>query len=117
MTLHAARLLRKLKKAQQTENNTVFIDGTGLKARTQPHNAQACVEVSLKAYKTSLIPTLKYLDAEGLVEYRATFTQVTSKGWHYRQELAWAFCAFLAKSVLVPIIVSLATSVIMNLLW
>lgn len=83
-----------------------------MKAITQDATKHSPVEVSLKAYKTSLSSTLQYLHSEGYIEHRMTFTQVTAKGWHYDEERFSAFCAFLAKSVLVPIVVSAVTALI-----
>ena len=112
MTYHAKRLLRKLKRAQKTEDGEVFIDGRNMIVKTQCPEREGVVEVSLDGYQNSLIATLKYLNDAGYIENRTTFTQVTSTGWHLGEEQFSAFCRFIAGSVLTPIIVSVITTLI-----
>lgn len=112
MTLRAKCLLKKLKKAQKTEDGSVFIDGKNLKAKTQCSNGEETVEVSLKRYRNSLTATLKYLENAGYIEHRTTFTEVTSKGWHRGEEQFSAFCKFIGCSILTPIVVSVITTLI-----
>lgn len=112
MLLQASLLLHKLKKAQQSESGTIHIDGKALKACTDSRDGLPPVEVSLSRYKSSLIPLLKLLNDNGLIEYRTTYTQVTMKGWHYWQEQLLSFFAFLAKSIVTPIVVSVLTTLV-----
>lgn len=61
---------------------------------------------------------LEYLINEGYIklEYDDKFIVVTHKGLHHWQISLIDFCHFLGKSVIVPILVTIATNLIMNYL-
>lgn len=113
MTIQSRALLRKLRKAQISEGGSVFIDFDAVTASTCHDANSPCKCVSLKHFKDSIRSILVYLDQLGYISYNGCDDVVVlHKGWHPSQDLTFAFCRFMLKSVLVPIVVSAATTLL-----
>lgn len=114
MTVQAFRLLRKLKKSQMNLNELVYIDYDAMTASTIHESGKPFEKVNLKAYRTSLDSTLRYLFERKYIDYDGdhSVVQVLHSGWHLGQTMLSNFLGFLFKSVFVPIVVSLLTTLI-----
>ena len=114
MTFRAAKLLKLLKQAQMYPDAHLGIDFDEMTAKTIHPLGGDFQEVSLRGFGTSLLSTLDYLeDKEYIVyDYPGGEAYVKHEGWHRTEEIISAFCAFLAKSVLVPVIVSVITTLV-----
>lgn len=114
MTLQSLIVLRMAKRAQMVESKLSFIDHER-KVMVTIHDASApFVEVDFSAFSTSLISTLRYLHEKGFVklEGNESFCKVTHAGWHYWQISASLFLSFLGRSIITPILVSIATTLV-----
>lgn len=114
MTIRAFRLLRKLKKAQNKPDESVYIDLDAMTAVMFHDAGQSFKEIKLKAFRTSLDSTLRYLQEQKYIEYTEAFSavQVLHSGWYLGETMLSNFFGFLFNSVAVPIAVSLATTLI-----
>lgn len=117
MTIQARRLLKKLKKAQFNQDEQIYIDFNemtvcGVHAEGQPYT-----ECSLKAYKDSIQSILYYLKGLGYIDYD-DFGQakVLHSGWKRGQIHFNRFLNFLLTSIVVPIFVSVVTSILVTLI-
>lgn len=112
MIRNARKLLKLLKKAQQVETGHVFIHDDGLEVWGKHPETGNEVHISLKGFEYSTYPTLSYLIDKGLVVQKNIAYAVTPAGWHYGEEQFSAFVGFLIQSVAVPIVVSIATTLL-----
>lgn len=113
MTFQAYSLLRVLRRCQQCEDYTIRIDPNKLEVETSSIYGHP-VSASLKRYKGRLHSMLVALHKAGyLADHPARepyYTQIPHAGWHVVQDVGRKVCAFLAKSILVPIVVSIITA-------
>lgn len=113
MTIQSRIFLRKLRKAQIFEGGSVYIDFDAMTATTVCDANALCKTVKLDCFKSSARSILNYLEKLECVSYDDFgYVEILHKGWHPSQELAFAFCGFMLKSVLVPIGVSAATTLL-----
>ena len=120
LTFQAAALLRKLRKAQITERDTVFVDFDELTAATvRAVDKPPVGEVSLERFATSLRSVLAYLVAEEYIIQGEVFSsriQLTHKGWHRFQITFRVVMLFILKNVFLPLVIAAAVSVITTLI-
>lgn len=113
MTIQALSFIRKIRKAQITEHGSVYIDFDNMLASTCHTANEPCVTVSLKRYRNSARAILAYLQDLGYIKYdRPDYVDVLHKGWHITQSFVSTLGAFLVKSILIPIVVSIITTLI-----
>lgn len=116
MTRQAHSVLRKLRKAQITENGEVFINFDDMTACTCHAGNEPCVTVDLSEYRDSLESILGYLAEQGyLRKLHIDYYSVLHPGFHVAQARLSALCSFLAQSVLTPIIVTILTTLVLRL--
>lgn len=117
MTKQAHSVLRKLRKAQITENGEIFINFSDMTASTCHSENQPCVTVDLSAYRDSLGAILCYLTEQGYLRKLYTdYYSVRHPGFHVAQTRWSAFCSFLVQSIVTPIIVTILTTLALRLL-
>lgn len=115
MTIQSMLLLRKLKKAQISETEDVYIDFDKLTASTVHDSGAPYQEVSLSQYASSLSSVLNYLQSEGMIQISGPFDEyikVCHLGWHSWQRRLTRLGKFLASSIVIPIAVSAVTTLI-----
>ena len=113
MTIQSRLFLRKLRKAQISEGGSVYIDFDAMTASTVCDATAPCKTVKLNRFKDSARPILSYLEKLELVSCDGLgYVEVLHKGWHPSQKFVFDFCGFMLKSVLVPISVSVATTLL-----
>lgn len=116
MTRQARRLLAKMKKAQGIPDGTVYIDFDKMTVAGVHAKGEDFVRMNLKQYKGSIHTALQYLQDQGYIEYSSRgYAQVLHAGWHVIQTEFTAFSQFLFKSILVPVAVSLLTTVLIRI--
>ena len=113
MFYQAFVLLKKLKKAQQELDREIFIDYEKNTVSTVHDGTQSFVTVDLQKFGAPR-SVLDYLEKEGYINKKpyGDYFSVTSYGWYYFQITFNKFCAFMFHSVVVPIFVSIITTVI-----
>ena len=113
LSVQELRLLRLLKAVQRTEDNFVRLDFDSQIAKTANSPNK---ERSVAPFSPHLVSILRDLEKQGCVRFMAPNTcrpvQVTHAGWHLFQFSVFEFLRFLGRSVLVPIIVSIITTII-----
>ena len=113
MTFQSYSLLRKLRRCQQCEDYTIRIDPNKLEVEISSIYGQP-VPVSLKRYECRLQSMLTSLHEDGYLadppKLDRYYTRVPHAGWHVVQDVGRKVCAFLAESILVPIVVSIITA-------
>lgn len=113
MTIRAARLLRKLKRAQIYQDSQVFIDDDNMTVGALHDESRPYRDVSLKGYENSLYSTLDYLQNLGYVEYDDIgIAKVTHAGWSATTTTLKSAIQFTAKDIVVPIIVAVISAAI-----
>lgn len=116
MTIQAFRLLRFLKSVQISEMNLVYLDYENQKAETITAESHKEVQKAMKKYYHFLTPTLEFLANDGFIKIvhpdNYHIIQVLHPGWHYIQSLMNQLLKFIAKSVIVPILVAFFTTLI-----
>ena len=117
MTFSEAKLLGKLKKAQITKDNCVYLDIDKLKATTVHNASDKYVTVDLAGFSSDLHSILKNLEDKKLVEMKGNgYLNVTYPGWcAYRLTVQGAI-KFTLRDIIVPIIVSVITVVLTEIL-
>lgn len=117
MTIQAMCFLRKLRKAQRTENREVFLNFMNMKAITAHDGSEPYETVELEEFRDSAMPLLRYLEGLGYIQHNGHGTiRVLHAGWHTTQIAVGKLISFLAQSVLIPIVVSIITTLIIGLL-
>lgn len=117
MTKQAHSVLRKLRKAQITENGEIFIDFSDMTASTCHSGSEPCVTVDLSDYRNSLSSILGYLTEQGYLRKLYTdYYSVRHPGFHVGQTRWAAFCSFLVQSIVTPIIVTILTTLALRLI-
>lgn len=119
MTKDLIKVLEGLKTAQITEDGNVFLSLQKTAACTLTAEGKPYREFDFSKYKDSIRSILNSLAARGLIESGYPdyeYLHVTHEGWHYRQVLRQEFLSGLFKSVLLPVIVSLLTTLLALLL-
>lgn len=117
MTIQSKCLLRKLKKAQKTEDGEIYIDFEDMTVVTVHTEGSDFTTVKLKRYKDSIHSILSYLKELGYIDFD-DFGQakVLHSGWNWGQMQFSRFISFLFTSILVPIFVSVVTSIIVTVI-
>lgn len=90
MTKDSLKVLELLKKAQVTEDNTVYLNTDELFARTVIESGQPYVSVDLSEYSGCLWSILVYLAEQRLIMNLSgdfEYIQVTHEGWCHSQSL------------------------------
>lgn len=90
LTKDSLKVLELLKKAQGTEDNTVYLNADELFARTVIEAGQPYVSVDLSEYSDRLNSILLSLSDEGYIRKLFVdfeYLQVTHEGWHYLSQL------------------------------
>lgn len=85
LTKDSLKVLELLKKAQGTEDNTVYLNADELFARTVIEAGQPYVSVDLSEYSDRLNSILLSLSDEGYIRKLFVdfeYLQVTHEGWH-----------------------------------
>lgn len=117
MTKQAHSVLRKLRRAQITENGEIFINFSDMTASTCHSGDEPCVTVDLSDYRDSLGAILGYLVEQGYIRKRyADYYSVRHSGFHVGQTRWAAFCSFLVQSIVTPIVVTILTTLALRLL-
>lgn len=116
MTVQSKRLLKQLKKAQATPDSSVYIDFDGMTVSGVHAKGEDFVKVNLDKYRNSIHSILQYLKDQEYIEYTSLgHAKVLHSGWHVTQTAFSSFSKFLLKSILVPIAVSLLTTVLIRI--
>ena len=120
MTFKSVKLLRLLKKAQICEDNTLVIDFGGMRAWTLAINpdSQPVKEVNLKKFSGSIVSTLDHLMKLEYIDYdyHSGLAHVTHSGWNATSATFKAAIQFSVRDVIVPIIVTIAATILIDLL-
>lgn len=113
MTIQAWWLLRKLKKAQIHLDGYTGIDDDAMAVVTIHSAGTPAKSVSVKWYKNSLESTLTYLEEQKCIERdHVGNIQVTYSGWHILSATAVEITKIVLLNVILPIVVSLITTII-----
>ena len=120
-------LLKKLKKAQACEGNVVYVDFDEGRFYPVETNAVTNVATPLKRKRErkvkfkeppeTIYEVFLYLEQRGYIRHEGRnwdYVTVTHTGNHIIFEYLSIFAQFLLKSILVPIFVALATTLITN---
>lgn len=115
MTIQSSILLHKIKKAQRSIDEFVYIDRDNMCVFTVVEAERPSKKVDITSYKTSIESTLEYLVGEKMIKRMDSISecfQVTQQGWYiwktrWKKLLRWAF-----SSIVIPIIVSAITAMI-----
>lgn len=117
MTIHAWRLLRKLKKAQIHIDGQVGIDAERMYATTVHISGKPFKEVRLKRYSDSLDATLDYLHQQNCIKFHEKeLIQVTYTGWYLFSSALLDMFRGLILNIIIPIVVSVAAAIVTTLL-
>lgn len=113
MTSQARSLLKKLKKCQKNEDGSVFINFVSFDI-TQVHYGDENYETgNITEFADSIHSLLAYLEKQDYITHdKHGIVKVLHAGWHATQDSFNRFLSFAFNSILVPILVSVATSVI-----
>ena len=104
-------------QAQIKEDNQIFVDFEEMTATTIHESSEKFKIVKLDKYQHSIRSVLKYLADQELIENNESgLVKVLHPGWRIVQTDVSAFFKFLSNSVLVPIGVSIATTIVLGLL-
>ena len=115
MTVQSKRLLKHLKKAQATPDGTIYIDFENMTVSGVHAKGEDFVKVNLEKYRNSIHSILQYLKDQEYIEYTSMgHGKVLHTGWHIAQTAFASLSRFLFKSILVPITVSLLTTVLIR---
>lgn len=115
MTLPALILLLKIRKVQRSNDGWAWIDDESYTITTVTEGnvfgESKRNTIKLANKWDSLFSIIEYLQAEGLLEFRekTNHIRLNHKGYHYFQSVV---LSFLLKSIVVPIIVALGTTLI-----
>lgn len=117
MTFSEAKLLGKLKKAQIIKDNCVYIDFDNLTVITVHTANDKYVTVDLDKFSSDLHSILKSLEDKELIEVKGNgYLNVTYSGWNAYRLTVQDAIKFTVRDILVPIIVSIITVVLTELL-
>lgn len=112
MTLREFCLLLKMRKTQGQPDGLVVFEFAALLMQGK-NDGKVGKIISLKRYKGSLKSILDSLIKRNLViKHNGHLYQVTLDGFHYIQSAISSFIGFLMKSVVIPIALSIATTLI-----
>ena len=113
MTYQAYILLRQLKKVQKKEDGAIWVDEPDRKITTVVTFNDPAKSINLSKKWGSFYPTLNYLREQNLVEkIGSCHYSLTYSGYHYIQTAISSVLSFLFRSVLVPVAVSIITTLI-----
>lgn len=125
MTHQAIKLLRLLIRAQKHESNIIRIDPDEFYAETGDVVHGETTKVDLQEYRTSLWPTIQYLIDENKIKcltpnhYR--IIQVNHDGWYYfknrSHHMLLGILKFILCSIVIPIIVTIVTNLLINVIY
>ena len=126
MTPKAYRLLRRLRRTQNYEGNTIFYDLENsifrpvLGAPDAPENAkERDRSVRCPLAPSDLQETLLYLEQLGYIrrpENSMYYWKITHSGNHLSFVYLSLFVSFVLRSVLIPVLVSAATAIVIHLI-
>ena len=119
MTKESLKVLETLKKVQITEDNTVYLKLEEFTARTVVEKGRPFVSVDLSEYSDRLWSILVYLAEQRLIMNLSgdfEYIQVTHEGWCSRQAVRRERQKVLFRSVVLPVVVSLVTTLLTLLL-
>ena len=117
MTIHAWKLLRKLKKAQICLDGQIGIDADEMKAVTIHDCRQKHKVVSLKGYAGSLESTLDFLKEQGCICFDDLHCfQVTYTGWYLFSATLFDVLRGIVVNILIPAVVSIIAAIITTML-
>lgn len=111
-------LLQKMKKAQNTSSHIVCIDAFSGFVYTSGVSRDYRKIVPLPEFISSdVFPLLEGLECEGFIlsvpsSGQDPIYKITHKGEHLLQRMVWFVLRFLCTSILVPIVVSIITTLI-----
>lgn len=117
MTIQSYLFLRKLKKAQITENGTVYFNEEKMTMSVEHKANEPYVDIDISKYENSIKSIVDYLRGHNLViapaaNHGLSYVKVTHEGWRATQVQIGKLIRFLTASVLVPIVVSAITALI-----
>lgn len=119
MTLQEVVLLNKLKKVQQTEAYCIEIDNLNCMISTCLCDKEVIKTISLDSQWDSVFSRVFSLEKKGylsIVEEKSEtwsfIVKLTHDGFHYLQTLMLRAADSLTKSVVLPIIVAIATTLL-----
>lgn len=117
MTIQEFFFLQKIKRAQIHQDRRVIIDWEEKQFRTCKDENRKTRIVRMRYGWSSLDAALEYMAEKDLLHYWSSHNmiQLTFKGFRCKQMMISGFFAFLTKSVIVPIVVSILTTLIV--LW
>lgn len=113
MTIQALIFLSRLRFVQMSEENTVYFCSGQKTFHTiveadSPRRSWKC-----KRSLNELTSMIEYLVDEKLLTHpQPEYLHLTYRGYHYIQTLVTLFLAFLLRSIVVPILVSVATTLV-----
>lgn len=120
MTFKSVKLLRQLKRAQICEDNTLVIDFENMKAWAMIYepNSQPRKEVELDCFSGSIVSTLDHLKKLEYIDYNyyTGEAHVTHSGWNATSATFKAAIQFSVRDVIVPIIVTIAATILIDIL-
>lgn len=114
MTYQALILLHQLKKVQRIEGGIVWVDVESRKISSMTIGCKRLTSINLSNKWDTIYPTLAYLQEQGLVRKEGSdYYSLTYHGYHYAQNIISSVASFLFRSILVPITVSVITTIVM----
>lgn len=122
MTIKSIKFLRKLKNAQIDESHIVWINSDALQAKTISDSSEPCRKVDIKKFKTSIGSVLSHLEKLGFIVFYTEedinqtgcyCVKITHSGWCWAQTILFAVIKYAFTSVIMPIAVSVITTLIM----
>lgn len=122
MTIQAFLFLQKLKKVQQSEDTcvSIFPDDLKMGVISRPGEKKPNPVLEIKQYKTDFRSILEFLERGKYISTQddlwgrkqVIHVTVLHEGWHLWQTAISKTVSFLFRSIAVPILVSILTTVI-----
>lgn len=114
MTLQAILFLHRFKSVQMQENGSVWLDAENKLIQTVKTSPTAPSKTyPLTKQWDSVFSIIDYLESKKLLmQTGSAYFSLTHAGFHYLQNILSNIAKFLLKSVLVPIVVAILTTLI-----
>jgi len=113
VTIQAIIFLHHFKKIQIKEDGEIWLDTDNQLMKTMLENKGDPAKVrDLSSIWTSIPTMLQYLQDSGLLKRTGIdYYSLTYAGYHYFQTITSSFIRFLLNSIIVPILVSIITTI------
>lgn len=114
MTWQSLIFLKQLKTVQITDRSMIWIDNENQKLMTVVHAKEEPKSLNFSQVHGDVWLMVNYLQDRNLVEKLGYSTiRLTHSGFHFPQVIFSELCSFLVRSILVPVGVSVVTTLCM----